>query len=379
MSPHRDHHQGTFIIDLRFRRVGRIRRASGTLDKKMFGKMRAMLQTLFDRGRLDLLRSLQSGVISPMELWDAYRANRLESLPSAETIKGLSKSVTKWLNELEGSGEKGSSADSIANHQQGLRYLLKNSKHPERVTVHRLPLLLAKARKTMKDTARSFNQTRSTAMAFLKATLGADHPLYAAVSAVQQLETKPKVKKNPQTPEQIVALTKGMAEPWRTVAWQMFLSGMGPKEYMTDGWEIGPDRVFIHGVKRDARNRTVPLIGKQHMARGVVTPTDVLTERVEKLLNRALKNAGKPKDYKEVYDSGVRSYDMRRSYSNMLEAAGIPRTRRKLYMGHGVKDVTDLYERHEVSAFLAEDAKKLEEYMAPALTQSSVAMEGGSR
>ena len=47
-----------------------------------------------------------------------------------------------------------------------------------------------------------------------------------------------------------------------------------------------------------------------------------------------------------------------------MESAGIPRTRRKLYLGHGAADVTDLYERHEVEAFLLEDAKKLTEFLS---------------
>jgi hypothetical protein len=34
-------------------------------------------------------------------------------------------------------------------------------------------------------------------------------------------------------------------------------------------------------------------------------------------------------------------------------------SRRMLYMGHGKRDVTDLYEKHEVAAFLAGDAEKL--------------------
>ena len=34
-----------------------------------------------------------------------------------------------------------------------------------------------------------------------------------------------------------------------------------------------------------------------------------------------------------------------------------------MYLGHGAQDVTELYERHEVTQFLAEDAEKLHEFM----------------
>ena len=46
-------------------------------------------------------------------------------------------------------------------------------------------------------------------------------------------------------------------------------------------------------------------------------------------------------------------YDLRRTVAHWLEEAGIPRARRKLYMGHRSGDVTDLYERHQVETYLA--------------------------
>ena len=46
-----------------------------------------------------------------------------------------------------------------------------------------------------------------------------------------------------------------------------------------------------------------------------------------------------------------------------MEEAGIQRTRRKMYHGHGVKDVTELYERHEVAAFLDSDADLLRQHL----------------
>jgi hypothetical protein len=51
-----------------------------------------------------------------------------------------------------------------------------------------------------------------------------------------------------------------------------------------------------------------------------------------------------------------------------MEEAGIPRTRRRLYLGHGAKDVTDLYEVHDVTAYLAEDAARLGRYLDESVT-----------
>ncbi len=52
----------------------------------------------------------------------------------------------------------------------------------------------------------------------------------------------------------------------------------------------------------------------------------------------------------------VTSYDLRRAFARWMEAAEIPQTRRRLHTGHGVRDVIDECEAHEVSAVLAEDA-----------------------
>lgn len=65
----------------------------------------------------------------------------------------------------------------------------------------------------------------------------------------------------------------------------------------------------------------------------------------------------------EASGETVEPYDLRRSYATWLEAAGIPRTRRKLYLGHGATSVTDLYERHHVDSFLVEDAERLRQFI----------------
>jgi hypothetical protein len=69
----------------------------------------------------------------------------------------------------------------------------------------------------------------------------------------------------------------------------------------------------------------------------------------------------------EASGETVEPYDCRRGYATWLEAAGIPRTRWRLYLGHGATTVTDLYERHQVDAFLAEDAERLRLVLAPAM------------
>ena len=119
-------------------------------------------------------------------------------------------------------------------------------------------------------------------------------------------------------------------------------SVLGPTEYWGK-WEDRGDRILIHGTKRSGRERFVPrfcAIGPPYFEYPA--------------FRGALRDAGDPE---------VKPYDLRRSYANWLESAGIPRTRRKLYLGHGATDVTSLYEWHEVDKFLVEDAAKLRAYV----------------
>ena len=43
--------------------------------------------------------------------------------------------------------------------------------------------------------------------------------------------------------------------------------------------------------------------------------------------------------------------------------------RRRLYMGHGAKDVTDLYEHTQVAAYLEEDAGLLRRFLGRDIVQ----------
>lgn len=118
--------------------------------------------------------------------------------------------------------------------------------------------------------------------------------------------------------------TTGADDAVDAIAWSMATTGMGGGEYW-GRWSVRSDRVHIEGTKRVGRVRDVPL---------ALRPTV-------------------PRMHRRTFEDKVRErtneltpYDLRRTYANWLEAAGIPRTRRRLYLGHGTGDVTDLYEAH---------------------------------
>jgi len=96
-------------------------------------------------------------------------------------------------------------------------------------------------------------------------------------------------------------------------------------------WSVRVDRVHIEGTKRAGRVRDVPLI------RAPAVPRIHRRTFGDKLHERT-------RDFT--------TYDLRRTYATWLEDAGIPRTRRRMYLGHGERDVTDLYEARDVADFL---------------------------
>jgi integrase len=347
--PHLDNDRGTFVLDVRVPGVGRIKRASGTSDKKTYKRLREMLDTLQARGRLDLLVALREGVITPLQLWDAYRSEDLDRLPTAETIAPL------WTPNATGAVDRWLAAWSKSEHHlrattssfAQLRKLAPDGK----ARVGDLPALLKKYRAACEraETGVSFNRARSHVQAFLRDTLGRGHRLWRQSADLQLLSTDRR-EGRPLSVAALDALCAKLAEvapAHAAIARGMAGAGMGPGEFW-GRWAVqGAGEtlcVRIHGTKREGRDRTVPYVWPlERPDRHPRTFLDTLAT---------------------VSGGAVQPYDLRRTFAHWCEEAGIPRTRRKLYLGHAAGDVTDLYERHEIDAYLARDGELLRAYVA---------------
>lgn len=130
---------------------------------------------------------------------------------------------------------------------------------------------------------------------------------------------------------------------------------MGPKEFF-DGWKIQGTGVHVPGTKREARDRTVPLVLPERFS-SASGQRELTTEHRARRFAKALAKAS---------DDRVQPYDLRRIYATWLEKAQIPRTRRRRYLGHAIGDVTELYEQDELERYLAEDAARLEAFVRSA-------------
>ena len=358
MKPYRDGGAGTLIIDIRVRGVGRIKRASGTSDASVFKAMGRMVLALKDRGRVDLLRALRDGVLTPRELLDAYTRDDLTTLPTVKTGRPLIETWTAWV-------EKKDCSDA---HKRSLAQSLRHLKAKQDTTIAELPGLVEAARERMTKHAQSFRLLRSAAQAFVKATLKRSHPLYAEVCAAEPLKIRAQRVKHPVTPDEMRALVKRLASPdddsfaatdlmifgAAEIATTMAVTGMRPNE-MWGKWSVEADRVRIHGTKTKGAERVVPRV-PGHLAPPRIT-------------YRAFRLA-----LAEATDGHMTPYDLRRTYANWMEAAAIPRIRRRSYMGHTSGDTTDRYEWHEVEKYLAEDAAKLATFLGAPMAEAKMEM-----
>lgn len=345
----------TLRIDRRFKGVGRIALATGTTNPKIKEKYERMLAVLCDDGRLDILRAIRDRKFTLAEAYLAYQQRRLDTLPTDSTAAPLAVSMGGWIDGLQAPGDV--SPKHKRSLQQSLTYLLRG--RPE-IRVADLPETLERLRGTLgAKHPRSFNLARSAALAFARATLKRSHPLWRAVAAVEPRKVPKTTKRHPLSPEQMRNwFPHPESDPVDAISWGIAVTGMRPNEYF-GRWHIRADRVHVIGTKTGGSVRDVPLVSPP---------------AVPAIARRTWE--GKVRDRTA---HAIAPYDFRRTYANWMEAAGIPRTRRRLYLGHGAGDVTGLYELHEVAAFLVADATAMQRFLGLPSTETYMATPRNAR
>lgn len=342
MTPHRDRGKGTFRLDRRLRGVGRICIASGTTHAPTFRRLNEMLGGLQERGRLDLLRAIRDGQLAPLQVYEAYRVGELDRLPTAETMGALSPALTAFVEGYTGS------PSHKANMKSAVKHITRAASST--TTLAELPAIVRALRATMKDTPRMYNVVKATAQAFVRERYGKASKLWFELAGIQPLKVRQRVVKHPATPEELNAITQRMENAHAAMAWSLAETGMRPKEYWGE-WKDGKTYVTIHGTKTKGAERKVPRPGVL-----------VVPQCWYGAFRKALAFAS---------DGQMTPYDLRRTYANWLEDAGIPRTRRRLYLGHSAKDTTDLYEWRELEAHLEADGRTLSAWLDAQLSAKS--------
>lgn len=335
MTPHKSHGRGTFRLDRHFAPIGRINAASGTEDPAIFRAINGMITTLYRTGRWDLLRSLRDHHFKPLELLQAFTQGALADLPSADEIAPLEPAVERWLAGFAGSER----------HVERYRGLFASLTTAD-ARVRDLPGLVERYRaRCLRDRhPRSFNLARAGAHAFVRDVFGRQHRLWAEVNRIATLRVTPRLGRKLTVAD--VATIAGKLGGYGAEWWSLCLTGMRRSEYW-GRWTIADGQIAVHGTKSRAAERVIPL------AFPIIRPR--------------IGHWGFGQVLRKATDGALRPHDARHTCMHWMELARIPRIRRKLYLGHSTtRDISELYEAHEVEAFLAEDAERLRVFVGEA-------------
>jgi integrase len=347
---------GTPTLDIVVPGVGRIHRHCGTDKPGLVKDIRAAVRLCLSQGRLDLLERLRDGAITPIQLYDAYRTNRLNRLANAGALVPL-------LPKLE---EFEKVYPQSEGYRKDIRLMRRQVEAVARktATLWELPRLLmrVKARYEAMGAPVTFNRHKRVAMSFVTWALGqSESPLWDEVRRVPSMAYKRPEKPGLTVEEFRMGVAK-LPAPHAAMAWSLVLTGMNWKEYAEDGWDADPEAgiVKIHGAKRESRDRVIPYLAP------LVAPTRDY---------RAFRKQGH-----RAFGPAVTPHTFRRTFIQWAEKAGISRFRVKLYCGHTVgQDVTDLYENEKVGADVRQsDRKKLVAYIGRPLGAVSLTLEARS-
>jgi hypothetical protein len=328
----------TLPIDLQFKGVGRVHVRSGTGKKRVRDAMKDMLRTLHQIGRADLLRDVKANRVTLLDLYEKYRTGKLEQLPTGDLMRPLDAAWREWMDGHE--VEELTRAD----YEKGWT---RTQASPGAMLTELPTLLQAYRKSAIKVRPRTFNLDRSMWLAFLNETFGDAHWLHQAVRRIKPLKI-PEANRQARHPlttvDEARALAGKMAPHHAATFWAFCLTGMRPEEMFEERkntWALEAELVRVNGTKSPAARRVVPRVGL------IVKPQ---TGRLA--FYRALRVAS---------GKMVTPYDLRRTYHQWLDLARVPQFRQSFYVGHGPKNLDELYKRmRECLPSLREDAAALE-------------------
>lgn len=374
MTPHRHSEGGTFIVDRSFRGIGRIHRASGITRENQFRLFNdGLTEMAGDPTGREWLRSFQRGDVEGIDLWGKIKTGAWRNAPPRpETSESLVDAITDWRENTK---------DEVAKATYvGRNHLITQVKAAARAgaTVDELPVIFRTVRTRMKKAPVAFNQIRNYLRAFIRDTLGTRHELYQVVKhdipaiKIPGHAKKKERKRHPLTPSQVLLLASKFStaaaggpdakqEGHGHSAIAMAMTGMHPKEYYVDGFSISARYIHIHGEKREGRDRKVPRLFPSALWPHATLKHPTISD--PKTFGRAFRDA------RQAAELTCTPLDLRRSFANWMEAADIDRTRRRMYMGHSAKDVTDLYETQELLQHIEKDGAQLRAWIDQQLAQ----------
>lgn len=324
-------------LDKQFKGVGRIALASGTNKVGLFNAINHMLDDMYDRGRLDDLKAIQSRHVTPMQAYNTWKSGKLVGVASVAHVTPLKETLTEYLEN------KQCAPDTLRGYNNCLNQMLKKAKPT--ATIADLPNVLESYKRHCEKNgiSKSFNQTRAMVLGYLKKAFKPSSEIYREVLSIEVIPYQRIRKPNPQTVAQITALCEKLKPDVAAMVWTMCTIGTIPKEYLKDGIEDLGYGIHIKGKKRTSRDRIVPRVLAPIQP---VLQSEALTEKI-----------------KEV-DASIALKDFRNTYMVWMEEAGLLPSHRKAYAGWNTSgSMQDLYLEQDMKKYLEADAQKLRAYI----------------
>lgn len=295
-------------------KLGRLKMASGTKDVSEYRELVTMLRMLRRGRRWDVLSLVVNRHVKPLELFDLFQRGRLDLAPTADHMRPLKLTVTRWLEGLDLKPSTRKQYDWTLSHFGTTD-----------TTLGQVPVLLEQARTTaLRDGKRSgFINLLSTVRQLLIWAVGERHALLEDVDRIHALRVERR-KGNPQDPDSLRRIATSLQE-LGPMLWAFAMTGMRRDEYFKGRYQVKADRVLIHGTKTKAAERVVFLAYP-------ITPRRCSYDHWR--IRLAAVTGGE-----------VRTHDLRYSFQRLSEDAGISYRRIRYYMGHSVQDVGELYGR----------------------------------
>jgi integrase len=308
-----------------------IRRLSGTYSEPVRKKLVKMIHALHETGRDDLVNAIargpKKGGLTALQVYNHYKFNRLDELPHADELPLFRDVVARWLADWDKGDDWRDACEGYARRLEALM--------PPDATMAAIPDALREYQARRKAHPRAIKMARMAMQSLARKMLGRRHRIWLEITDIPIPKQAPVRRKHPLTPDGLRRIVRELGEPWGPMAWTMATTGMGWKEY-TGEWEREGEGLRIHGTKTKGRDRLIPLVSILYPPAGNIWP-----------YRRRLREAG------------ITPYDLRRTFAGLMVEAGVPRPRRKAYLGHAAEDITAIYEAQEVREYLVADARRM--------------------
>lgn len=349
---------GTMMIDRRFRGIGRIKVASGTLSKPTINMYNAALTDLFNTGQFEPLRALKEKwkvgrgeTVTPKMVYDWWR-DRTKPVPWAKGSVNAHEILKDFIDRKGGNRRL---EDTTCRTYSARLNVLEDKYTISAVALREIPQVLEKYQRECEATqppqVSAFSNTRALVQGCVGDTLGVDSDAYKAIVKMGLVKAKGVIRKkrnNPFSPAELDAVLlnhedKNLAD----IIWFMCCVGCGPKEFFEDGWKFEGEKVIrVYGVKNDKRhNRPVPVV-----FRTLRPDPNAIGMRMFY------------KKFRSLFP-GHTPYDGRRTFQTWCLKAGIDRMHIKVYSGH-LRSVSENYTEEDVERWVDKDRVLLADYIS---------------